>query len=157
MSVKSKTSDAVEVPESQESMEKVVNMLLNHTSLKISEGNKDDALAALLHAIRISSGENSIIKILDQAKKQVANDHSSSAAAVAEATKALKVILKEDSLLSGVGRGDILRDAFEDGSSLICQKCNGLVKRARWEAHNKSWCPALDIESAIEELSDDEN
>lgn len=38
------------------------------------------------------------------------------------------------------GSEEILRDAFEDGSSVICAKCGGLVKQQRWEAHKKFWC-----------------
>jgi formamidopyrimidine-DNA glycosylase len=41
------------------------------------------------------------------------------------------------------GSEQILRDAFEDGSSVICTRCGGLVKSVRWEAHSSTWCPAI--------------
>lgn len=131
--------------ESPESIERVVGMLLDHTRSKISEGSKDDALAALLHAIRISSGEDSIIRILDQAKRKVDEDYTlrDQSIAVTKATNAIRMMLEQDSFLSERGQEDILRDAFEDGSSIICQKCGGLVSQSRWEAHSKSWCPSL--------------
>ena len=132
--------------ESPDSIEKVVGMLLDHTRSKISEGSKEDALAALLHAIRISSGEDSIIRILDQAKKRVDDDYAlrGHSSAVTNAANAIRRILEQDSFLSERGEEDILRDAFEDGSSIICQQCGGLVSQARWEAHRNSWCPSLE-------------
>ena len=131
--------------ESPESIERVVGMLLDHTRSKIAEGSKDDALAALLHAIRISSGEDSIIRILDLAKRKVDDDFTlrDQSIAVQRATAAIKAMLDQNSFLSERGQDDILRDAFEDGSSIICQLCGGLVSQSRWEAHKKSWCPSL--------------
>lgn len=139
------SSSGDETRESPEEIERVVGILLNHTRSKISEGNKDDALAALLHAIRISSGENSIVRILDQAKRKVDDDYTlrDQSLAIAKATNAIKIMLEEDSFLSERGEEDILRDAFEDGSSIICQKCGGLVPHTRWDAHKLSWCPSL--------------
>lgn len=138
--------------ESPESIEKVVGMLLEHTRSKILEGSKTDALATLLHAIRISSGEDSIIRILDQAKKRVDDDYNlrDQSLAVTNAANAIKRILEGDSFLSEMGQENILRDAFEDGSSIICQKCSGLVSQSRWEAHKNSWCPCLEGELSID-------
>ena len=142
--------------ESSESIERVVGLLLDHTRSKIAEGSKVDALAALLHAIRISSGEDSIISIIDKAKKKVEGDYSlnQNSAAIAAATDALKMMLLQDSFLSERGQEDILRDAFEDGSSIICQKCNGLVSQSRWKAHSLSWCPSIVGQMSID--SDDD-
>lgn len=142
--------------ESAESVERVVGLLLDHTRSKIAEGCKDDALAALLHAIRISTGEDSIISIIDKAKKKVECDYSlnQNSAAITAATDALKMMLLQDSFLSERGQEDILRDAFEDGSSIICQKCNGLVSQSRWNAHRMSWCPSIAGQITID--SDDD-
>mmetsp|Transcript_28801 Transcript_28801/g.27584 ORF Transcript_28801/g.27584 Transcript_28801/m.27584 type:complete len:161 (-) Transcript_28801:692-1174(-) len=158
MSLTSKddTSESV-LSESPESMEKIVGMLLEVTKSKISEGSKDDALATLLHAIRLSSGEDSIIRILDQAKKKAEEDATmqdqEAADCLSYATNAIEKIQEEDCFLSQRGEEDILKDAFQDGSSLICQKCGGLVKAERWEAHSDSWCPALEGASDSDEES----
>ena len=143
--------------ESPESIERVVGMLLDHTRSKISEGSKDDALAALLHAIRISSGEDSIIRILDQAKKRVDDDYAlrDQSSAVTNATNAIKMMLEQDSILSECGAEDILRDAFQDGSSIICQKCGGLVPQTRWEVHRNKWCPSLGMDLDMDSDEDD--
>ena len=44
------------------------------------------------------------------------------------------------SILEEREEGDILNDAFEDGSSVICEKCGDLVKRERMDIHVKTWC-----------------
>lgn len=129
---------------SEEDLNDVVSILLNHTKLKISEGCGDDALASLLHAIRLTSGEASILSILDDAKKR--RDES-----LTEATKAMDVMLLTDSMLSERGDEYLLSDAFQDGSSLICVKCHGLVPKARLNVHTQYWCPA----STVTEFSDD--
>jgi hypothetical protein len=51
--------------------------------------------------------------------------------------------MNEDTLLSERGDEEILKDAFEDGSSLVCRKCGGLVAKVRWDSHASTWCPAL--------------
>ena len=45
----------------------------------------------------------------------------------------------------------ILAEAFEDGSSVICSKCNSLIPRERREQHYKYWCEAND-DLEIEDL-----
>lgn len=37
----------------------------------------------------------------------------------------------------------ILTTAYEDGSSVICPKCNALVPKKRADAHFNLWCAAL--------------
>lgn len=159
MSLISKEDTCEEVSlESPESMEKIVGMLLEVTKSKISEGNKNDALATLLHAIRLSSGEDSIIRILDQAKKKADEDatvqNQEEADSLSYATNAIEKIQEEDCFLSQRGEENILKDAFQDGSSIICQKCGGLVKAERWKDHSDSWCPALE---GVTSDSDEEN
>ena len=44
----------------------------------------------------------------------------------------------------GDGSEEILVDAFEDGSSVICKLCKSLVKKNRWDAHRDIWCPSID-------------
>jgi len=41
---------------------------------------------------------------------------------------------------------NILVAAYEDGSSFLCDMCNGLVKKDRAEAHLTMWCPALNVD-----------
>ena len=62
------------------------------------------------------------------------------------AKRASENLVKQSSLLAEIGDGSelILKDAFEDGSSLICTRCSGLVARERWTVHCTFWCPAIE-------------
>ncbi len=62
-----------------------------------------------------------------------------------------------DSLLVETGDEDILIDAFQDGSSVICQRCHGLISVERAEAHATRWCPALEGNSNMSDDDSDES
>lgn len=49
----------------------------------------------------------------------------------------------QNSIIAEQGKEDILRAAYEDGSSSICTLCGGLVSNARRQAHFQYWCPSL--------------
>ena len=55
------------------------------------------------------------------------------------------------SILEEREEGDILNDAYEDGSSVICEKCGDLVKKERIDIHISTWC------SKNGKFEDDEN
>lgn len=66
------------------------------------------------------------------------------------------VLLKADaggSILSELGRDQVIADADSDASSVTCGRCGQLVARSRWDAHETLWCPALgdDDEGAADE------
>ncbi len=43
-------------------------------------------------------------------------------------------------LLVENGKQHIMRDVIQDGSFVLCSKCNNLVACDRFTAHNKFWC-----------------
>lgn len=45
---------------------------------------------------------------------------------------------------------------MEDGSSVVCCKCDALIMRDRWEQHKTMWCPMLtdDDEDSDVDLKD---
>jgi hypothetical protein len=47
------------------------------------------------------------------------------------------------SFLEQQGKTAILRDAFHDGSSMVCVLCNSLVAAHRMKQHSELWCDAL--------------
>ena len=51
-------------------------------------------------------------------------------------------------------RTAVLHDAFVDGSSVVCTRCNALVARSRWTAHSTMWCDALESGGSDDEESD---
>ena len=48
----------------------------------------------------------------------------------------------ESTLLAQRGKTNILQEAFENGSSVVCRACNALVPRARYAQHRDFWCDA---------------
>ena len=65
----------------------------------------------------------------------------------------VRKLLAQETILSEMGDEDLLRQAFEDGSSVVCRKCQALVSTARWEAHRDFWCSSLsdqDSEGSVE-------
>ncbi len=122
-----------------------VELLLHETRKKIVGDEPNEALCSLLEAIRLTKGEESIMGILDEAKKRVAEEsrnRSDHEMLVAAQRMSIYLQSDEESMLFEHGRTDILRDAFEDGSSVVCPACNSLIPRARAEIHRKYWCSA---------------
>jgi len=162
---KSPAAAAAIAPQQQQMASKAddaaVRMLLGRSRSSIADGDKDDALAALLHAIRLTAGEASILGILDEAKKRVdeefaRRDHK---ADVKNARDALSELLEraQESIIGERGDNDILHDAFVDGSSVVCSKCGSLIKRDRADAHMRRWCPALASDGKDDDDDDDDD
>ena len=123
--------------------EEAVRLLLKTARSKIEDSNPNDALAALLHAVRISAGENAIMNVLEKAKMQVeAESKGKEHEDALEVARRMSMLLVEDKDTFLYQRGDehILKDAFEDGSSVVCSKCSMLVPRARFMQHSLYWC-----------------
>ena len=121
-----------------------------------------------MHTIKITQGEEAIIGravptlqtiiyvsgVLDAAKQRAAIEAAESkentwdAEDEAEVQKKFEAamrmcdqLIQQDSLLLEQGKSEILRDAFVDGSSVVCNYCQALIKISRWEAHVSLWCP----------------
>lgn len=131
--------------------EELVEKLLETTRARIAAGDRDNALAALINAICLTRGEDKVLETLQAAKEREerrvtteAHNNRRLRQSIDEALAASKKLVEAPSLLQDLGDEDLLRQAFEDGSSVICQRCNGLVPFARWGAHCELWCPAID-------------
>lgn len=125
-----------------------VELLIDITRNKISEGKSLEAFAALLQAIKLTKGEESILEVLSVAKKKVDDDMQlcsefDSSVSLQEAFDASRALVEQDTILRDQGNEEILKDAFEDGSSVVCTKCGGLISMQRWTAHKSFWCSAL--------------
>ena len=44
---------------------------------------------------------------------------------------------------------------MRDGSSVVCNKCGGLIKRDRWNNHVEFWCGGGGLEEEDEEEGGD--
>jgi predicted ArsR family transcriptional regulator len=126
-------------------LSQAVEMLLNITRTELADNKPQQALAALLHAIRLTRGEDAIMEVLSEAKRKCMADIDQQVEreSFEQARRITELLMHQDTFLSERGEEDILKDAFEDGSSVLCRKCGGLVAKARWESHAGTWCPAI--------------
>ena len=130
-------------------LDATVKQLLAGSSSAIASGERDIALANLIEAIRLTRGEDMIVQTLSEARERNHEVQARMASArnqeiIEAALIASEELIKNDSILKQNGAQDILQDAFEDGSSVICGKCSALIKRSRWETHSTLWCTSLD-------------
>ena len=131
----------------EKSAKSTVEILLARTKLSIESGDRDRALANLINAIALTKGPDAVLDTLNQAKQRAEAEASQQAAydraLLAEAQQNSKRLVHDDSILKDRLESTILRDAFEDGSSVICVRCKSLIKRTRWSIHRDLWCPEL--------------
>lgn len=143
----------------------LVASLLQASRDNISAGEPSKALEHVIQAIRLTHGEEAILKLIDAAKAAARRDMDQKIAAqteeelVRQAMEASQRLTEQPSLLADIGDGSevILQQAFEDGSSVICAQCGGLVPRLRWETHRDTWCPHAASNRDGDLEGDDEN
>ena len=131
-----------------------VQALLQHCREGLEKNDRDQALASLLHIIRITRGEEAITGFLDEAKLRAEREAQERArreemrqavedeALAAAQRMAQELVEDESTLLSQRGKTNIIQEAFENGSSVVCRECNALVPRARYDQHRDYWCEA---------------
>ncbi len=122
--------------------ENTVIHLLQTSRDSIAQGNIQDALSAVIKAIVATSGEASVLKVLDAASAKVKKEKEREMRSAMR--KCCEDLINQDTLLSEMGDEEILIDAFQDGSSVVCQRCGGLVSVERAESHSLYWCEALE-------------
>ena len=59
-----------------------------------------------------------------------------------------RLVADSATILSERGEQDILKDAFEDGSSVVCTKCGALIPRLRCDEHSKYWCDFAELDAS---------
>ena len=174
--------DAAGVSEDDE----VVGRLLAMSRGAVADGDSQLALATVLHAIRLTKGNEAIAGLLDEAKRAatvaaaaaaggreggaprrrsccgrgVSDDDDEEDDCAAERDAMMSVVrdlaAQTDSIVAerDPSRTAVLHDAFVDGSSVVCTRCNALVARSRWTAHSTMWCDALESGGSDDEDSD---
>ncbi|GMI17025.1 hypothetical protein TrLO_g15305 [Triparma laevis f. longispina] len=100
------------------------------------------ALDELLSKVKISHGIQGVNYILNHIQSKISPSPESSLSAAYEI---LDTVLSEPSLLQSQGREDIIKHAFEDGSTSYCKNCKGMIKKERWAQHVEYWCPGIEV------------
>jgi len=153
----SQTKATPQLSQSEQDHVTVIQRLLELSRSQISAGNGQQALEAVIRAIVANSGEESVMIILGEANNRAKREKEKEIRETI--ARCCEQLVEGDSLLCDMGDEDILLDAFQDGSSVICQKCQGLISVDRAEAHAKRWCPALtnSMEEGDNESDDDDD
>lgn len=133
-----------------------IEELLSRTRSHIAEGNGKDALETLIRAIIANTGESSVIPILQEMNAKMEKERKKQI--YAQIQEICHNLIHEESLLQEMGDESILVEAFQDGSSVVCQRCKGLISLDRAEKHAKYWCPmAENVELDEEDEGNDED
>ena len=137
----------------QQLKQEAVKLLLKVARSKIEGAEPLDALSALLHAIRLTQGEEAIVGVLESAKKQAELEADCDEDALEAAQRMCQLLVRDKTtLLYERGDQQILKDAFEDGSSVVCKRCSALVPRLRMTMHSLYWC--VDVAGGEADLRD---
>ncbi|KAH9253342.1 hypothetical protein BASA81_008693 [Batrachochytrium salamandrivorans] len=105
------------------------------------------ALNVLVEAARMESGQEGANELLSRGRA-LFREREGRDRAELDREEVLARLEQEPSMLAERGKEGLLAAALQDGSSVVCRKCSGLVKRERWEAHCSLWCPALDDDNS---------
>lgn len=142
---------------------------LDMARAKLAEGKGPEALQIVMQVIRATKGEAAMFDTLHKMKKRIDQHEAAEAGAdqlcaqleescfidegsIDEAERLCCILENQDTFLSERGAEDILRDAFEDGSSIVCTHCGDLISRARWRAHVDLWCSKLPPSDAVGDM-----
>lgn len=95
----------------------------------------------------MSAGQESADRAMDRVRSELGNEIANHVLDVNDRkNRAVQIVREmledESSFLYEQGRQDILRQTMEDGSSLYCTSCGGVVPSARWQQHQSFWCEA---------------
>jgi hypothetical protein len=91
--------------------------------------NGPAAADSAMHRVRAELGDDVMDHVLDKTSRRD------------RAVLAVQRLLQDEStFLYQTGREDLLRQTMEDGSSVVCSKCGGVVASSRWEQHQAFWC-----------------
>jgi hypothetical protein len=128
-----------------------ISRLLSYAQTNYEE-NPTESLAALLQAVTLDSGPQAADQVMIRLRNELGNDlaeHIGSHHSIRRqrAQAVLQRLLQDESTeLFRQGRQDILRQTMEDGSSVVCSRCNAVVASKRWQQHTKWWCSANDFD-----------
>ena len=105
-----------------------------------------DALSALMEAVAIDAGPAAAHAAAARVRDRLGGDLSDAIDAAARARRAEEVVAEmlrdESTLLHQRGKAHLLRQAMEDGRSIVCQRCGAMIKADQWRQQQEFWCKA---------------
>ena len=119
------------------------------------ETNPTDSLLALMEALTLNNGEaaadQAMSRIRSELGPEIADHVENRQGRMERAVQIVQEMLNDEStFLYEQGNSHLLQQAMEDGSSVVCTRCNAMVKSSRWQQHQEFWCEAIQ-DDAMEE------
>jgi hypothetical protein len=113
------------------------------------ETNPTDSLRALLEALTLNGGKAAADQAMDRLNvalgPEITRHVVDRQTRWEQAVHMVEQLLQDEStLLYQQGKQHILQQALEDGSSVVCSLCNGMVPVTRWQQHQEYWCEAVE-------------
>lgn len=110
--------------------------------------NPTESLACLLQALKLNGGQESadlaMNRLRDELGDDIATHIGNSHKRMERAVNIIEELLAdENTFLYQQGKSEFLRMSMEDGSSVVCSKCNDVVSSSRWQQHQQYWCRTI--------------
>jgi hypothetical protein len=126
---------------------KHISHLIDYARTSYQE-NPTEALAAIIQAVTLNSGKESADMAMDRLRDELGDDIAEHIGSYQQrlerATEIVGELLDDqNTFLYQQGKHDILRQTMEDGSSVVCTRCNDVVSTSRWQQHQQYWCLAI--------------
>jgi hypothetical protein len=108
--------------------------------------NPTDSLAALLEAMTLNTGSRQAADAtMDRLRNELGDSVVLAVMDSAERTRRahamVEALLADSStFLYHQGRQDLLRQTMENGSSVVCTRCQAVIASHRWSQHQLYWC-----------------
>jgi len=128
-----------------------ISNLINYAKSNYEE-NPTEALGALMEAMKLNSGQEAVNRAMDVLKHELGDEivhHVSSRhLRMQRAVKLVEELMADEStILFQRGKQDLLRQAMQDGSSVVCSRCHDIISANRWQQHQQYWCSGIDRDS----------
>ena len=104
---------------------------------KLNSGGNEQAMTSMMNNAKQDA------QVQREAAKARGAKTDEEAAHLAVAKAARDELTSQESILKDQGAEEILKIAFEDGSSVVCVRCGELIAKTRWNAHRDMWCPMI--------------
>jgi len=137
-------SNSSNAPRQQQQQQRQIRQLITYARHHYEE-NPTESLSALLRALTLNSGEGAARqayrRLSDELGPEIANHVEDHRRRTQRAVEMVEQLLRDEStILYQQGRQHLLQQTMEDGSSVVCSRCNDVVSSARWQQHQKYWC-----------------
>ena len=112
------------------------------------ETNPTDSLLALVQALRLNNGQHSADQAIERIRRELGSDVADHVlnrqGRLERAQQTMQAVISDEStMLYQQGNQHLLQQAMEDGSSVVCAKCQAMIPATRWQPHQEFWCEAI--------------